>query len=83
MVESTKSRGEYLIGVEFRKQGSGKPFRSQCKDPLKRFKNHIGCYDTEIEAHLAWKDKKHKYALDLAGMEDESRVKEALKTRYL
>lgn len=51
-------------------------------DPLKIRPKHIGYYSTELEAHLAWKERKHKYALEIAEKEEDPRVKIALLNRY-
>lgn len=73
---------KYLIGVTDA-DSKINPFWGSCKDPLKRYSTHLGYYKTEIDAHLAWKAKKHEYALELADLEEDSRVKAALRTRYL
>ena len=80
------SRGKYLIGSTLPKNTSR--FRSQCSSPFKDkgdLRNrYIGYYDTEIEAHLAWKKRKHEYAIELANSEyvTDERVRQFLLHRY-
>ena len=77
------SRGEYMIGVYWHKT-AGK-FAAQCSDPLVDSRGHLGLFNTEIEAHTAWKNQKHLYACQLADSEyvDDLRLAEALRTRYI
>lgn len=83
IIDSGATRGEYMLGVSLHKHDSIKPFRAWCSDPLKRSKSgHIGYYTTELEAHLAWKATKHKYALELAETQSDSRVAEVLRNKY-
>lgn len=71
-------RGEYMIGVS----KEGNRFRSQCHNPFTTKQEYLGLYKTELEAHLAWKEKKHYYACQLAELQEDSRVAEALRNRY-
>ena len=75
-------KGEYAIGVDKKKGLKLRPFRSKCRDPFKRYNREVGYYSTEVEAHLAWKSRKHQYALELAEIEPDPRVKEILRTRF-
>ena len=83
VVDCGASRGEYMIGVYWHK-AAGK-FQSQCRSPFKKGKQYLGLFDTEIEAHTAWKNQKHIYACQLADSEyvDDIRLAEALRTRYI
>lgn len=59
---------------------------SRCSDPFLKERVYLGFYDTEEEAHLAWKDYKHKLSLQWASMLEsegyDSRVVNALRERY-
>ncbi len=57
LVKSDRTRGEYLIGVDFHKK-TGK-FRA-------RHKKHLGLFNTEIEAFNAYKIAKENYLKELA-----------------
>ena len=74
------SRGEYMIGVSWNK-GAGK-FRSMCSNPFLNKNEHLGYFDTELEAHLAWKEKKNELAQRYATKQSDERVIEALLTRF-
>jgi len=80
ITDSGAIRGDYLIGV-CRDNRNGK-FLSQCNDPFKVENRYLGSFDLEIEAHLAWKAKKHEYACKLADLQDDERVAEVLRTKY-
>jgi hypothetical protein len=45
-------------------------------------KQQLGRFNTELEAHQAWKTEKHKQAQILASMQTDERVINALLTRY-
>lgn len=81
LLESTKTRNQYLIGVQFLKS-TGK-FRARCSNPFNGKLEHIGVFNTELEAHLAWKKRKHEHAVRLSINELDDRVKISLTTRYL
>lgn len=53
-------------------------FLATCKDPEGLVGRYVGVFSTELEAHLAWKAKKHEYALKLAEAQEDIRVKNAL-----
>ena len=83
VVDSGASRGKYMIGVSWHKQNN--KFRSYCHNPFTRKGEHLGLFDTELEAHLAWKSRKHQLACQLADSEycNDPRLAEALRTRYI
>jgi hypothetical protein len=84
LTDRAATRGEYMIGVcnPKRKYKATKPFCASCGNPFKREDAYIGYYSTELEAHLAWKKKKHKYSCLLAELEVDPRVKEILNVMY-
>lgn len=80
ITDRCSSRGKYLTGVCWQKNAS--KFVANCSDPFKTDKMYIGLFDSEIEAHLAWKAKKYEYACRLADLQTDRRVAEVLRTRY-
>lgn len=48
------SRGDLMIGVSL----AGSRFRANCRHPFGLVPRHIGYFETEVEAHLAWKERK-------------------------
>lgn len=82
MVDSGKIRGNLMIGVSFNKRKK-KPYTAQCCNPLlKGGSAYIGTYSTELEAHLAWKAKKHGYACQLASLQEDPSVVNSLLQMY-
>ena len=75
-------RGEWPIGVCFDKP-TGK-FRALCCNPFTSKKEHLGRFIDPIQAHQAWKNRKHDLAVQLAESEyvTDERVAEALRGRY-
>ena len=73
-------RGEWMIGVYWDK-GTSK-FKSQCSNPFTKKVEHLGRFDSEQEAHEAWLKRKLELAKELAAIQTDSRVAEALIKRY-
>src|SRR5690554_534512 len=82
LTDRARFRGKYMLGVTY-KDEQGK-YISQCCN-LTGYAEFLGRFDTEIEAHLAWKAKKHEHACTLADRLDgyDPRITQALRTRYL
>ena len=82
VVTRGKSRGEYLIGCYWNKRD--KKFLSKCCNPFTKKQEGLGYFDSELEAHLTWKRRKHEYAYQLANSEyvTDERVKQALLHKY-
>ena len=60
------SRGDLMIGVSL----VGNRFRANCRHPFGLIPRHIGYFETEIEAHLAWKERKISVINSLKGEMD-------------
>ena len=73
-------RGEWPIGVDWHK-GTSK-FRSMCRNPFTNKKEHLGLFTCEQEAHKAWLKRKLELAYELAAIQTDPRVAEALINRY-
>ena len=82
VIDRGASRGEYMIGVCWKKNRS--KFQSHCSNPFTGKLKHLGYFNTELEAHLAWKECKHEISCQLAESEycKDPRLTEALRTRY-
>lgn len=74
------ARGEWSIGVYWHKN-AGK-FQSQCRNPFTGKKEYLGRFTTELEAHKVWQERKLKLAKELAEIQTDPRVAEALINRY-
>lgn len=79
-LDSGAARGEWLIGVCWN-QVKGK-FQSRCRNPFTRKTEFLGYFDCEQEAHNAWVRRKLELAYDLAAIQTDPRVAEALISRY-
>ena len=84
LTERLSGRGEHLLGVYWHKES--KKFVAKCSNPLNDNPDvgrYLGLFHNEVEAHFAWKAKKHEYACILAEYENDPRVSSALKIRYI
>jgi len=84
LTDRVNDRGEYPLGVCWDKN-AGK-FRAYCKGGQGK-QIYLGLFTDPQEAHIVWKECKHKLALQYANkLESEgydARLIEALRTRYL
>jgi hypothetical protein len=80
LTDSALSRGSYLIGCYFDKQLL--KFRARCSNPFSKKLESLGLYGSELDAHLAWKKRKHELACQLADLQTDERVAKALRYRY-
>lgn len=81
LTDRRNDRGLYLLGVHLHK-GSNK-FRACCNNPFTQKQEHLGLFFTELEAHLAWKTKKHVHACKLAEFEYDGRARLMLMNKYI
>ena len=81
LVTSQKSKTS-LIGCHFEQYTQ--KYRAVVCNPFSDKAIGLGRFDTELEAHLAWKKRKHELACQLADSEyvTDERVAEALRNRY-
>lgn len=69
-------RGEFMIGVCWSK--SAGRFTSSCRNPMSGRMEHLGCFDCEIKAHLAWRERKSMLCEMLARKQERPEVTLAL-----
>lgn len=79
-LDSAADRGEWLIGVYWDK-GKNK-FKSNCRNPFTKKLEHLGYFTCEEEAHRVWRKRKLELAHELAAIQTDTRVAEALINRY-
>lgn len=80
IVRKRVSKGGYLLGASWHK-ASGK-FIANCNNPITNKFEHLGLFDNELDAHLAWVNRKHEIAVQLAATQDDARIASALKAYY-
>lgn len=80
LVDAGARRGEYPIGVSFRKE-RGK-FEAKCNDVLSGKLKYLGYFDNAEQAHDAWLSYKLEQAKILASEQSDYRVAKALVMRY-
>lgn len=73
------ARGKYPIGVYETDRGL---FKARCNNPFTKKSEFLGNFKCPEQGHLAWKAKKHEFACQLADMQSDSRVAEALRKYY-
>lgn len=81
LLDSTASRGNYLLGTHWHKPL--KKFAAKCGNPFTNSRKHLGYFAEEVEAHLAWKAYKHSLAIEFAKLETDPRIIAALSTRFI
>ena len=74
ILDSAKSRGKYLQGVDFHKHTQ--KFRARCGA------EYLGLFETEKQAHEAWRKEKIKQAEIWADKVEDLRLKQKLKSMY-
>lgn len=79
-IDSGADRGDWLIGVCWDK-GANK-FKTQCSNPFTKKREYLGLFTCEQEAHEAWLTRKLELAYELAAIQEDPRVAEALINRY-
>ncbi len=57
-------------------------FHARCRNPFNLKTEHLGSFDSELEAHQAWKKRKHEHAIIIAKMQTDVRVAESLARIY-
>ena len=75
MTESTKSRGNFMLGVSYHKVN--RKFVAASSSA-----GYLGSYDTELEAHVAYLYSKELEAIRLANIQDDALVSRALIKKY-
>lgn len=83
ILSSNSIRGKYLVGVCWSKVSC--KYQAYCGNPFTNKREHVGLYNTEVEAHLAWKKHKHHHAIMLADSVyvSDDRVRKVLRDTYI
>ena len=73
-------RGLYPIGVSWHKRDS--IFESQISNPFTGKDEYLGRYTNQDDGHQAWRKRKRELAHQLADMQTDPRIADALRNRY-
>ena len=81
IIDRGNYRGDLMLGVTLREDGA---FRARCQNPFTKKREHLGYFSNELDAHLAWKKRKHELAVQLAESEyvTDERIANILKNKY-
>lgn len=74
-------KGKWPTGVCFKKRE--RKFVAQCSNPFTKQNEHLGFFSCLQTAQETWRKRKHELACQLAELQTDPRVKQALLTRYL
>lgn len=69
-----------LLGVDYGDRPNR--YESRCRNPVTKDLEYLGTFDSELEAHLAWKAKKNDHAKLVAANESDPRIINALLNLY-
>ena len=78
--DRSNDRGEWLIGVYWKKENN--KFAAQVNNPFTKKYEYLGYFTCELKAHQAWLTRKLELAHELAAVQTDTRVAEALIERY-
>lgn len=79
-IATDRTNGDMKTGVTFDKRSN--KYCAQCVDPTNSFSKHVGTYDTEESAHLAYTVRKRIIANILADKIGDIRIATALRRLY-
>lgn len=82
ITDKSRGRGICMIGVSYCPRRKKNPYEVRCSNPFMGKQEHLGRFPTELQAHLAWQDRKHELACQIADMQADERVAKALRERY-
>lgn len=80
LTDSAAARGEWPVGVSWVE--NTQKFHSRYSNPFTKKYEHLGYFTCPQQAHQAWKKRKHELACQLADLQTDQRVAEALRIRY-
>lgn len=80
VIDCGSRRGNCSLGV-YNNKDRGK-FDSFCSNPIIKKREFLGSYLTDNEAHIAWRKRKNEIAHQLAELQHDDRVADALRLRY-
>lgn len=76
ILDGSAMRGEFMIGACW--HNSSQRIISQCRNPITGRQQYLGSFSSDIDAHLAWRKRKSELAVELAEMQSNKDVADAL-----
>lgn len=84
IIDHNKRSGKYMIGVNLYIGHNNRiSYMARCSNPNTGEREYLGLFPTEMEAHIAWRNKKRDMALSLAEKQEDPRVKKFLLNMYV
>lgn len=80
LTDSAAVRGIYPLGVSW--SSRRERFQARCGNPLTKNREFLGWFICPLEAHEAWRKRKHEVACELAELQSDPRVATALRARF-
>lgn len=78
LLDHKTGKGKWPLGVTVSRKSE--LFQAQCRNPFTGKNEYLGQYIHPYGAHVAWRLKKADHAIQLAGMQTDTRVSDALKS---
>lgn len=75
-IDCGASRGQYLIGACWDRRNE--KFKARCCNPLTGEYEYLGLFPSELQAHLAWRKRKSQLAYELAMIQENPDVRDAI-----
>lgn len=75
-IDCGASRGMFLIGVVWNLRDE--KFQAGCRNPFTKKLESLGRFTSELKAHLAWRKRKSELAYELAIIQDNPEVRDAI-----
>lgn len=80
MNEQAAARSEWPLGCYLDERVQ--KFQSKCRNPFSKKNEHLGLFTCPQQAHSAWRKRKHELAFQIADLQTDQRVADALRQRY-
>lgn len=64
------------------RKGTGK-YEAHCNNPITGVREYLGVFIDSQQAHEAWRERKHEIACEVANLQIDERVANALRVRYI
>lgn len=80
LTDSASIRGDSPIGVSWHRKT--KKFHAECRNPFSGAKESLGYFHSADEGYQEWRKRKHQHACRYADLQTDSRIYDALRSRF-